>query len=142
MTTMATILLVEDHDDLRANIRLRLELDHHRVVEAADGTEARQYWRSFTFDLIITAFSMPSMNGQEVIQMVSAGQPTLPIILMSDGIEESVLLCILHRFPSVRYLPKQIISTHLPIYLSDALRMKPAMSDRLSDARPQLTKTV
>ncbi|MBX3327982.1 MAG: response regulator [Nitrospira sp.] len=139
---MATILLVEDHDDLRANIRFRLELDHHRVVEAADGAEASQYWKSFIFDLIITDFSMPGMNGQEVIRMVSASQPTLPIILMSDGIEESVLLCILHRFPSVRYLPKQVISTHLPCYLRDALRMKHAMFDRLSGVRPQLTKAV
>lgn len=139
---MATILLIEDDDALRESIRVQLKADNHRLVEVADGTEASQYWRSFIFDLIITDFSMPGMNGQEVIQMVSAGQPTLPIILMSDEIEESVLLCILHRFPSVRYLPKQIISTHLPGYLRDALRMKPAMSDRLSGARPQLTKTV
>jgi len=136
---MATILLVEDDDDLRESIRVQLEADRHRVVEADDGTEAIQCWRSFVFDLIITDFSMPGLNGQEVIQMVSASQPELPVILMSCGIEEPVLLCILHRFPSVQYLPKQIISTHLRGYVRDALRGQ-VTSDHLSGLRRQLTK--
>ncbi len=132
VSEMGTILLVEDDDCLREGIRLQLEADQHRVVEAADGTEVSQYCRSFIFDLIITDFAMPGMNGQEVIQTVSASQPITPIILMSDGIEEHVLLCILHRFPSVRYLPKQIITTHLPDYAKEALRLKHPMTDRLS----------
>jgi len=72
--------------------------------------------------------------------MVSAEQPTLPVILMSGGIEEQVLLCIRHHFPSVRYLPKQIISTHLSGYVRDALRMRHAMSDRRSGLQRSLTK--
>ncbi len=138
---MATILLVEDDEDLRENIRVQLEVDRHRVVEAADGTEAIQCWRSFVVDLIITDFSMPGLNGQEVIQMVSVSQPELPVILMSSGIDEHVLLCILHRFPSVQYLPKQVISTHLRGYVRDALRGQ-AMPDRISGLRRQLTRVV
>lgn len=118
---MATILLVEDHDDLRGTIRVRLEADNHRVVEAADGAEALQWWQSLTLDLLITDFSMPHMNGQELIQAVAAHQPTLPIILMSGGIEEYVLMCILHCFPSVRYLPKELVHSHLRDYVRDAL---------------------
>lgn len=138
---MATILLVEDDEDLRKAIRVQLEVDRHRVVEAVDGAEAMQCWRSFVSDLIITDFSMPGMNGQGIIQMVSASQPALPIILMSSGIEEQVLLCILHRFPSVRYLPKQIISTHLRGYVRDALRGQ-LTSERLSGLRQQLPTAV
>lgn len=138
---MATILLVEDDEDLRQAIRVQLEVDRHRVVEAVDGAEAIQCWRSFVVDLIITAFSMPGLNGQGIIQMVSACQPALPIILMFGGIEEPVLLCILHRFPSVRYLPKQIISTHLRGYVRDALRGQ-VPSERLSGLRQQLPKAV
>jgi CheY-like chemotaxis protein len=110
---MATILLVEDHDDLRDTIRLRLEADEHRVVEAADGNEAIQSWIAHKPDLIITDFSMPRMNGLEVIKAVASEQPTLPIILMSGGMEEQLRLFILHQFPSVRYLPKQFISFQL-----------------------------
>ncbi len=118
---MATILLVEDHDDLRDSLRLRLEADRHRVVEAADGNEALQLWREHNPDLIITDFWMPRMNGLEVIQAVFAHQPALPIILMSAGIEEHVRLCILMHYPAVRYLPKDGLCTHLRQFVREAL---------------------
>ncbi len=118
---MATILLIEDHDDLRGTIRMRLEADDHRVVEAEDGAEGIQCWRALTLDVIITDFSMPRMNGLDVIRVVAAHQPDLPIILMSAGMEEHVRLCILHQFPSVRYLPKEVLSTQLRQVVRDAL---------------------
>lgn len=118
---MATILLAEDNGDLRSTIRVRLEADDHRVVEAADGAEAIHWWQSLTLDLLITDFSMPRMNGQEVIQAVAADQPALPIILMSGGMEEHVLLSILHHFPSVRYLPKDMLCIQLHQMVRDAL---------------------
>lgn len=118
---MATILLVEDHAGLRTAIRLRLEANHHRVLEAADGEEALQRWKSATPDLIITDFQMPRMDGLEVIKAVSAQQPDLPIILMSGGLENELLLYILQFFPSVRYLPKEYASSHLRKYVSELL---------------------
>lgn len=118
---MATILIVDDDEDIRDSLCGMLEADDHRVMEAADGAEAMQCWRSLTLDLIITDFAMPRMNGQELIQTVATQQPRLPIIFMSCGIEEHVLWYILHRFPSVRYLPKQLVSSHLREYVREAL---------------------
>lgn len=118
---MATILLVEDHDDLRGCIRLRLEADRHRVVEAADGNEAIRSWSEHKLDLIITDFWMPRLNGLEVIKAVCAQQPALPILLMSAGIEEHVRLCILMHYPAVRYLPKDGLCTHLRQFVREAL---------------------
>ncbi len=118
---MATILLVDDNDDLRDSIRLRLEADEHRVVEAADGSEAIQCWRLHAPDLIITDFRMPHLNGLEVIQAVSAQQPALPIILMSGGIEEQLRVWILKCYPSVRYLPKDALTSQLRQYVSESM---------------------
>ncbi len=118
---MATILLVEDHDDLRDTIRLRLEVDDHRVVEATDGKEAIQCWRLHAPDLILTDFQLPHLNGLEVIQAASAHQPALPIILMSAGMEEPLRLSILRHFPSVRYLPKDELAAQLRQYVREAL---------------------
>lgn len=119
---MATILLVEDNDDLRGTIRVRLEADGHRVVEAADGAEAIHCWRALTLDLIITDFSMPRMNGLDVIRAVAAHQPALPIILMSGGMEEQLRRCILDQFPSVRYLPKDVLSAQLRPLVRESVR--------------------
>mgnify|MGYP001569986999 CR=1 FL=1 len=110
---MATILLVEDNADLRESIRLRLHADRHRVVEAADGNTAIQLWREHHPDLIITDFRMPHLNGLEVIKAVCAQQPDIPIILMSAGMEEHVRVYTLKHFPSVRYLPKDMLAAQL-----------------------------
>ena len=118
---MATILLVEDHDDFRHTIRVRLEADQYRVVDAADGHDAIRLWREHHPDLIITDFNMPRMNGLDVIQAVAARQPALPIILMSGGIEEHLRLCILKHYPSVRYLPKDELCTQLRWFVRELL---------------------
>ncbi len=88
---MATILLVDDDQNLQDSLRSVLEADSYRGVEAADGVKAIACWGSLTFDLIITDFVIPRMNGQMVIQIAATQQPMLPIILMSCGIEESIL---------------------------------------------------
>ena len=90
-------------------------------MEATDGNEAIQSWSEHSPDLIITDFSMPRMNGLEVIKVVCAQQPALPIILMSGGIEEQLRVCILRHFPSVRYLSKDVISSHLRQSVRDAV---------------------
>ena len=118
---MATILLVEDNDDLRGCIRLRLETDEHRVVEAEDGNQAIQCWPLHAPNLIITDFQLPHLNGLEIIKAVSALQPALPIILMSAGMDEQLRLCILKHYPSVRYLPKDELASQLRQYVREAL---------------------
>ncbi len=118
---MATILLVEDNADLREAIRRQLEADDHRVVEAIDGNEAIQCWRMHAPDMIITDFRLPHLNGLQVIQAVSAQQADLPIILMSGGMDEQLRLRILKHYPSVRYLPKDCISSQLQQSVKEAL---------------------
>lgn len=120
---MATILLVEDNDDLRESIRLQLETDHHRVMEAADGDEAIHLWRAHKPDLVITDFRMPRMDGLGVIKAVCTRQPIPPIILMSGGMEVQLRLCVLHDFPSVRYLPKEFVSSRLRQQVKELLRV-------------------
>lgn len=118
---MATILLVEDDDDLRYVLRRRIEADEHLVIEATDGSKAIQCWRLHALDLIITDFQLPYLDGLAVIRAVSSQQPTLPIILMSAGMKEQLCLSVLQHFPSVRYLPKDDLSSHLRRYVKEAL---------------------
>ncbi len=118
---MATILLVDDNVDIRDAIRAVLETDQHRVLEAVDGQEALQCWRTHPLDLLITDFWMPRLNGLELIKAVRAQQPDMPIILMSSGMEPQVRRSILKHFPSVRYLPKPFPNSQLRAYVRASL---------------------
>jgi CheY-like chemotaxis protein len=60
------ILLVDDDPGVREVVGFVLGLDHHRVVEARNGKEALGRFESESFDLVITDYAMPEMNGQEL----------------------------------------------------------------------------
>ena len=60
------ILLVDDDPGVREVVGFVLGLDHHRVVEARNGKEALGRFERESFDLVITDYAMPEMNGQEL----------------------------------------------------------------------------
>lgn len=87
---MARILLIDDDDLLRDTVLQMLELDGHKVSDAADGEAglklfARQHGGAGGFDLVITDMLMPGTDGARVIVEMRRGHPGLPIIAISGG---------------------------------------------------------
>ncbi|HTK38973.1 MAG TPA: response regulator [Pyrinomonadaceae bacterium] len=58
-----TILIAEDHDDVRNLTKVMVEMLGHKVIEAADGFEALELARKYGPDLILMDIAMPVMNG-------------------------------------------------------------------------------
>jgi CheY-like chemotaxis protein len=55
----------------------------HRVTEVSSAQEAIRRFTSEPFDLVITDFRMPDMDGLEIIRLARAHNPEVPIILIS-----------------------------------------------------------
>jgi CheY-like chemotaxis protein len=77
------ILLVEDQEHLRAALRMMLELDGHQVTEASNGAEALNLFTIGEFDLVITDFEMPVMEGNELAVSLKLLAPSLPILMIT-----------------------------------------------------------
>ena len=60
---MATILIIDDQESIRALLRATLEAVGHEVVEASNGRIGLELYRQRPTDLIITDVLMPEMNG-------------------------------------------------------------------------------
>ena len=58
-----TILIVEDYEDARGFMKLLLESYGYEVIEAADGIEAIDRFKSFHPDLILMDISLPMVDG-------------------------------------------------------------------------------
>jgi CheY-like chemotaxis protein/anti-sigma regulatory factor (Ser/Thr protein kinase) len=100
----ATILVVEDADDLREITELILTKHGYQVITARNGLEALEAVKSHagTIDLLLTDVVMPHMHGPELAGRIRTSQPEIRIMYMSgyaqpiveDGgtLEDGVLL--------------------------------------------------
>jgi CheY-like chemotaxis protein len=77
------ILLVEDQQLIRVSLRMVLELDDHHVTEAGNGAEALSLFTVGEFDLVITDFEMPVMEGNELASSLKLLEPSLPILMVT-----------------------------------------------------------
>ncbi|WP_438970458.1 response regulator transcription factor [Methylophaga sp.] len=80
----ATVLIVEDHQDLAANIGDFLEAGGMTVDFAADGLTALQLCHQHNFDAIVLDIMMPGIDGYEVCQRIrNELQQDMPIIMLT-----------------------------------------------------------
>ena len=82
---MATILIIEDDDQIRTMLRQVLELEGYRVVTARDGREGTAVFRKRPADLVITDMVMPRKDGMETIMDLRLEFPNVKIIAISGG---------------------------------------------------------
>jgi CheY-like chemotaxis protein len=82
---MAGILLVEDDSDLRSMLKSSLSKSHNLIIEASNGREALNKFKSFLIDLVITDFVMPEQDGIGLIMELKKIKPDIKVIAISGG---------------------------------------------------------
>jgi two-component system KDP operon response regulator KdpE len=85
---MHQILVVEDEPGIRQVVRVLLEAENYRVVEAATAERAGIEARSHKPDLLIVDLGLPDGDGLEVIRRVREWSP-VPVIVLSARTLES-----------------------------------------------------
>jgi CheY-like chemotaxis protein len=85
------ILLVDDHDGVRATTAALLEDLGHCVVQASDGPQVLKLLGESPecCDLLITDYAMPHVSGAEVIRHARALRPGLPAIIITGYADEA-----------------------------------------------------
>ncbi len=80
---MASILVVEDKDSMRKMLLQTLEAEGHSVELAAEGKAGVEIAKRRDFDVVLTDFKMPGMNGIEILSQIKSDSPETPVILMT-----------------------------------------------------------
>jgi CheY-like chemotaxis protein len=83
----ARILLVDDNRDGLVVRKSLLEEQGFHVEIACNGEEALKIFLSATFDVVVTDYRMPRMNGAELIVRIREVDPNARIILLSGFVE-------------------------------------------------------
>jgi DNA-binding NarL/FixJ family response regulator len=84
------VLVVDDHAIIRDGLKKILSDTDDLVVagEAANGNAALDKVRERDWDLVILDLSMPGRNGLELLKLMKAERPRLPILIFSMHHEE------------------------------------------------------
>jgi CheY-like chemotaxis protein len=88
-----TILLAEDHDDLRETAHTTLSRIGYRVLVAADGQQAVDLFQTHngSIDLAILDVVMPKLRGTDAYLKMRALNPGLPVIFTTGYSMDSQL---------------------------------------------------
>lgn len=88
------VLVVDDSSVARRHIRDVLsDLGFLNFTQVTDGTEAVKQLNRGRFDLIITDYNMPEMNGNELVSYIrkTSSQPDVPIIMVTTEFDPGKL---------------------------------------------------
>jgi two-component system chemotaxis response regulator CheY len=120
------VLIVDDSPLARKHIRRVLtSMGLERFTEAKDGMEAMELIADTFFDLIVTDYNMPRMNGKELVEHIRSGssQASVPILMVTSEQNENRLAAVQQAGisaicdkpfepDSVRRLVEQTLSEH------------------------------
>jgi len=86
-TPKPSILLVDDCRDGLLVRRSLLEELGYSVQVAASGEEGLRLFQRCTFDVVVTDYCMPLMNGKELIVRIRQLDPNARVIMLSGFVE-------------------------------------------------------
>jgi two-component system nitrate/nitrite response regulator NarL len=127
-----SVLLVDDHrillDGLKSLVRDPFEVK----AIASSGIEALNFIKATEFDVLITDYEMPGINGLELVKAARVAQPEMKIIVLSMHDDPSVVRELLH-LGALGYLLKKNSGTHLAEALNKVTEGKRYLSNEIAE---------
>jgi CheY-like chemotaxis protein len=141
--TLGSILLVDDNKMGLSARRSVLEELGHRIATASNGADALEQFTAHKYDLVVTDYKMPRMDGLELIVGLRKISQDLPVILIS-GFVDSLGLSEGNTGADVVIMKSANEVSHLVRAVSRLLRRKPtkkpAASESLLKAKKRSTQ--
>jgi CheY-like chemotaxis protein/two-component sensor histidine kinase len=119
-TPPKTILLVDDHAEVRATTAAILRDLGHSVFETASGADALELLKSQEVELLISDYAMPQLRGTEIVAAARELQPKLPALIITGYAEADEIG---ERPHDVAVLGKPFTVPELVAAINDTLKL-------------------
>src|ERR1700730_10349575 len=128
------ILIADDHDVVRAGVRLLIETESGWEVcgEAADGREAVALAEKFQPDVVVLDLTMPELNGLEAARQIKRRLPEVEVVMLTAHDNEDLV----HQVFEVgarSYILKTEAAKHLIPAVRSAYEHKPFFTTKVSE---------
>ena len=84
MRPKKVILCVDDNEQELSVLAFMLATNGYRVLAALNGQEAIGMFAAATVDLVLADFTMPQMNGNQLVGRLKQIAPHIPMLLLGD----------------------------------------------------------
>ena len=132
MADSKTILIVDDDTELSDGLRLMLERQGYRVLQARDGQQGKSLIYQHRPDLVILDMMMPRMGGYPVLEHFR-GKTDAPPIIMITANEGSRHKAYAEYLGVVDYIRKPFAMERLIEAVKRGLSGKPAEENEADD---------
>lgn len=78
------ILCVDDNEQELSVLKFMLTTNGYRVLSARSGQEAIEIFSETNVDLVLSDYSMPQMNGDQLVSRLKQQASHVPMILLGD----------------------------------------------------------
>lgn len=137
MSDPIKVMLVDDHDMVRAGLKTYISLDPRFAVvaEASNGQEAlarlEEMEEKDQPDVMLLDLSMPVMNGIETVQAVEQCYPNVKVVMLTSFLEEDKVVQAIEA-GALSYVLKTVSSDQLIEVIANAAAGIPTMNSEIS----------
>ena len=125
-----SLLLVEDEEIQRTEMKITLEEEDYKVEDCENATEAIDIIRNKTIDVVITDYNLPDKDGLELFTEIKALNPEIPVIFITayGTIDKAVSVMKAGAFD---YLSKPINTEELLVIIERACAHHALISENI-----------
>lgn len=127
-----TVLLVDDHRILLDGIKNLLQEPYEVKAIASSGQEALELIKNHDYDVLITDYEMPGINGLDLVKAMNTTQPEARVIVLSMHDDPSVIRE-LFRAGASGYILKKDTYNNLATALQKVMEGKRFISDAIAE---------
>ncbi|WP_028584431.1 response regulator [Desulfogranum mediterraneum] len=102
-----SVLVVDDHQIFNMGIKVILEKEGLNVVTVTSPSRALLYLVERYFDIVVTDFTMPDINGREIASSVKAASPETEVIMLTMHRESNIKFEATEQVPWDRFYRKE-----------------------------------
>lgn len=139
MSNLVKVMLVDDHEMVRAGLRMYIMLDPRFTIaaEAGNGQEALSLLQAMAPEerpnVMLLDLSMPVMDGIETARQIGGNYPQIKVVMLTSFLEEEKVVQAIEA-GAISYILKTVSSDQLIEVIANAAAGIPTINSEISMA--------